>query len=76
MSPSAVPSSASHGHFQSDLNLSLRGLGVEYPPFLLGPEALDTLANRFYPPSAAYGYNSLLSFPQDVVQVDLSLSPD
>ncbi|KAI4111150.1 MAG: hypothetical protein LQ339_000878 [Xanthoria mediterranea] len=53
MSPSAVSSSASHGHFQSDLNLSLRGLGVEYPPFLLGPEALDTLANRFYPPSAA-----------------------
>ncbi|KAI4270308.1 MAG: hypothetical protein L6R38_007170 [Xanthoria sp. 2 TBL-2021] len=53
MSPSAVPSSTSHGHFKSDLNLSLQGLGVEYPPFLVGPEALETLANRFYPPTAA-----------------------
>ncbi|KAL8776591.1 MAG: hypothetical protein Q9213_008213 [Squamulea squamosa] len=53
MSPSAIPNSTSNGHFGSDLNLSLRGLGVEYPPFLVGPEALETLANRFYPPSTA-----------------------
>ncbi|KAL8999738.1 MAG: hypothetical protein Q9188_005820 [Gyalolechia gomerana] len=53
MSPSAVPSETSHDQFESGLNLSLLGLGVEYPPFLVGPEALETLANRFYPPSTA-----------------------
>ncbi|KAL8751315.1 MAG: hypothetical protein Q9184_006106 [Pyrenodesmia sp. 2 TL-2023] len=53
MSPSAVPTSTANGHFENDLNLSLVGLGVEYPPFLVGPEALETLANRFYPPSTA-----------------------
>lgn len=54
MSPSAVPAPTAKGHFENDLNLSLLGLGVEYPPFLVGPEALETLANRFYPPSPAY----------------------
>ncbi|KAL8800627.1 MAG: hypothetical protein Q9182_005040 [Xanthomendoza sp. 2 TL-2023] len=55
MSPSTVPASNNTGsnHFQTDLNLSLCGLGVEYPPFLVGPEALEILANRFYPPSTA-----------------------
>ncbi|KAI4108289.1 MAG: hypothetical protein L6R37_001162 [Teloschistes peruensis] len=53
MSPSAVPAPTAKGHFENDLNLSLLGLGVEYPPFLVGPEALETLANRFYPPSPA-----------------------
>ncbi|KAL8902508.1 MAG: hypothetical protein Q9207_004647 [Kuettlingeria erythrocarpa] len=53
MSPSAVPASTANGQFENDLNLSLVGLGVEYPPFLVGPEALETLANRFYPPSTA-----------------------
>lgn len=54
MSPSAVPTSTTNGHFESDLNLALVGLGVEYPPFLVGPEALEILANRYYPPSTAY----------------------
>ncbi|KAL8697642.1 MAG: hypothetical protein Q9201_007026 [Fulgogasparrea decipioides] len=53
MSPSAVPTDTTHGSFESDLNLSLLGVGVEYPPFLLGPEALETLANRYYPPTTA-----------------------
>ncbi|KAL8828760.1 MAG: hypothetical protein Q9170_006461 [Blastenia crenularia] len=53
MSPSAVPTATTHNQFENDLNLSLLGLGVEYPPFLVGPEALETLANRFYPPSPA-----------------------
>ncbi|KAL8727879.1 MAG: hypothetical protein Q9166_005756 [cf. Caloplaca sp. 2 TL-2023] len=53
MSPSVIPTDTANGHFKSDLNLSLRGLGVEYPPYLVGPEALETLANRFYPPSTA-----------------------
>ncbi|KAL8936364.1 MAG: hypothetical protein Q9216_004970 [Gyalolechia sp. 2 TL-2023] len=53
MSPSAVAGGTSNNEFESDLNLSLVGLGVEYPPFLVGPEALETLANRFYPSSTA-----------------------
>ncbi|KAM3064821.1 hypothetical protein ACMFMG_010469 [Clarireedia jacksonii] len=36
-----------------DLNLSIVGLGVEYPPFLLDPPALDTLVKRHYPDSPA-----------------------
>lgn len=53
MSPSAVNTSIASDRFASDLNLSIVGLGVEYPPFSLGPEALETLANRFYKKSTA-----------------------
>jgi len=53
MSPTAVNGSTSHDRFESDLDLSILGLGVEYPPFELRPDALETLANRFYPPSIA-----------------------
>ncbi|KAL9614294.1 MAG: hypothetical protein Q9167_001177 [Letrouitia subvulpina] len=53
MSPSAVPESIADDHFEPDLNLSLLGLGVEYPPYRVGPEALEVLAKRFYPTSAA-----------------------
>ncbi|KAL9001461.1 MAG: hypothetical protein Q9169_000036 [Polycauliona sp. 2 TL-2023] len=53
MSPAATSSRTSDSQFESNLNLSLRGLGVEYPPFLVGPEALETLANRFYPSTTA-----------------------
>lgn len=54
MSPSAVDTrAAANDQFTSDLNLSIRGLGVGYPPFSLGPEALETLANRFYKKSTA-----------------------
>ncbi len=53
MSPSAVHNSTGHDRFADDLNLSIVGLGVDYPPFSLGPDALETLANRFYPPSTA-----------------------
>ena len=53
MSPSAVNTNSGGDQFASNLNLSIRGLGVEYPPFLLGPEALETLATRFYPKSTA-----------------------
>lgn len=35
------------------LNLSIVGLGVEYPPFLLEPSALDILTKRHYPESPA-----------------------
>jgi fungal type III polyketide synthase len=53
MSPSAVNTSTATHQFASDLNLSIWGLGVEYPPFSLGPEALEILANRFYKKSTA-----------------------
>jgi type III polyketide synthase len=53
MSPSAVNTNINSDQFASDLNLTILGLGVEYPPFSLGPEALETLANRFYKKSIA-----------------------
>ncbi|KAG0651743.1 thiolase like protein [Hyphodiscus hymeniophilus] len=36
-----------------DLNLSITGLGVEYPPYLLEPSDLDTLCKRHYAESPA-----------------------
>lgn len=53
MPPSAVHNDIANDRFSHDLNLSILGLGVEYPPFSLGPEALETLARRFYPQSTA-----------------------
>ena len=54
MSPSAVrPHGAANGHFDDDLDLSIVGLGVEYPPYRVGPEALEILAERHYPDSTA-----------------------
>ncbi|KAL2056118.1 hypothetical protein ABVK25_003761 [Lepraria finkii] len=53
MSPSTINGNTAHDLFESNLNLSILGLGAEYPPFQLGSEALETLANRFYPPSTA-----------------------
>ncbi|KAL9035834.1 MAG: hypothetical protein Q9214_006411 [Letrouitia sp. 1 TL-2023] len=53
MSPSAVPESIADDHFERNLSLSLLGLGVEYPPYRVGSEALEILAQRFYPTSAA-----------------------
>ena len=37
-----------------DLNLSILGIGAEYPPYRHGSDSLDTLAARFYKPSTAY----------------------
>ncbi|TVY84534.1 putative polyketide synthase [Lachnellula suecica] len=36
-----------------DLNLSIIGLGTEYPPYLLQPSALDKLCQKYYPESPA-----------------------
>jgi type III polyketide synthase len=41
---------ASSGPFR-ELGLSIVGLGVQYPPHQLKPDAIDTLAKRFYPES-------------------------
>lgn len=53
MSPSAAPENIADDRFEPNLNLSLLGIGVEYPPYRVGPEALEILAQRFYPASAA-----------------------
>ncbi|KAI6780980.1 uncharacterized protein J7T54_003122 [Emericellopsis cladophorae] len=37
----------------SDMNLSIVGLGTEYPPYALKADALSTLSDRFYPESAS-----------------------
>ena len=42
-----------NGHAKDDLNLSILGIGVEYPPFRVGPEDLETVASRHYPDSIA-----------------------
>lgn len=34
-------------------NLFIHGVGVEYPPHVIKPEDLATLAKRFYPSSPA-----------------------
>lgn len=36
-----------------DLNLSIVGLAAEYPPHSLPPKALEILAEKFYPDTAA-----------------------
>ena len=41
-------------HHAEELNLSILGIGVEYPPYRIGPEALQALAERHYPKSPAY----------------------
>ena len=53
MSPSAVPVSTANDRFDNDLDLSIVGIGVEYPPFRVGSDALETLAKRYYPESPA-----------------------
>jgi type III polyketide synthase len=34
-----------------ELDLSIIGLASQYPPYSLEPNAVDTLAERFYPDS-------------------------
>lgn len=45
--------SATFGTF-GDLNLSIIGIGAEYPPFQLDAPALNTLVKRHYPESPSY----------------------
>lgn len=53
MSQSSNPQRVANNHF-GELNLSITGIGREYPPFLLRPEDLDTLCKRHYPESSSY----------------------
>lgn len=36
-----------------ELGLSILGLGTQYPPHSLKPDALDILSKRYYPDSPA-----------------------
>ena len=49
-----ITNGKANGHRTEALNLSMMGIGVEYPPYRVGPEALQTLADRYYPKSPAY----------------------
>lgn len=49
-----ITNGKANGHRTEALNLSIMGIGVEYPPHRVGPEALQTLADRYYPKSPAY----------------------
>ncbi|KAB5566419.1 chalcone and stilbene synthase domain-containing protein [Coniochaeta sp. 2T2.1] len=40
-------------NFPPDLGLSILGLGTQYPAYSLPPSAVQTLAEKFYPPSQA-----------------------
>ncbi|KAI9680708.1 MAG: hypothetical protein M1817_004148 [Caeruleum heppii] len=43
-----------NGHSPSpNLNLRILGVGTEYPPYQVGPDALETIAERFYPQSSS-----------------------
>ncbi|CZS96651.1 related to stilbene synthase 2 [Rhynchosporium graminicola] len=52
MSPSRDTHDGANDQF-GELNLSVTGLGVEYPPYQLHPEDLDTLCKRHYPETPA-----------------------
>ena len=57
MSPSRVLPSAEDGDiFEDDLELSIVGLGSQYPDFHNSPESIDTLAKRWHPESPAWVY--------------------
>ncbi|KAF8862253.1 thiolase-like protein [Acephala macrosclerotiorum] len=52
MSPSRTCQNGTETQF-GDLNLSITGIGTEYPPFLLEPSAVDILCERHYPDTPA-----------------------
>ncbi|MCJ1252927.1 hypothetical protein MMC24_000733 [Lignoscripta atroalba] len=61
MSPSAVRNSTANDHFKDDLQLSIVGLGVEYPPHRVGAHDLETVAERFYPHPQSTALKKVLS---------------
>ena len=58
MSPSRDTQNATRNQF-GDLNLSVIGLGTEYPPHQLDPACLNTLVSRHYPTTPAFVHQSL-----------------
>jgi len=52
----AIPEDAPEatGKRFGNLNLSITGIGIEYPVHLLDAKALDTLCQRHYPDSPAF----------------------
>ena len=65
MSPSRDIQHATSNEF-GDLNLSITGLGIEYPPYKLEPEALDTICQRHYPDSPAFVPNPSPLSPSNI----------
>ena len=53
MSPSRVSPTPEGDYFDADLDLSIVGLGSQYPDFHNAPESVDVLAKRWYPESPA-----------------------
>jgi fungal type III polyketide synthase len=53
MFPSKDAQNATSNQF-GDLNLSIIGLGTEYPPHQLDPACLNTLCARHYPTTPAF----------------------
>ncbi|KAL9104332.1 MAG: hypothetical protein Q9163_000723 [Psora crenata] len=53
MSPAAASGNVTDNLFEDNLDLSILGIGVAYPPYRHGPDALETFANRHYKPSIA-----------------------
>ncbi|CAG8958984.1 hypothetical protein HYFRA_00012142 [Hymenoscyphus fraxineus] len=53
MSTTPEPQNAPLRQTFGELNLSITGIGTEYPPFQLHPKDLDTLCKRHYPESPA-----------------------
>ncbi len=58
MSPAKDTQNATSKQF-GDLNLSVIGLGTEYPPYQLDPSCLNTLCARHYPTTPAFVLQSL-----------------
>jgi type III polyketide synthase len=48
---STTPAGMAAPNTFGELNLSVVGLGVHYPPYSLDAKAVETLAERFYPES-------------------------
>ena len=57
MSPTALRPVAAADTFGDDLDLSIVGLGVQYPEFHNGPDALEKIAKRHYPESNMYVFS-------------------
>jgi type III polyketide synthase len=51
MSPSVLHSKVTPPYQRP--NLYIHGIGVEYPPYEIKPEHVETLARRFYPSTPA-----------------------
>jgi len=75
MSPSKYTQNATSNQF-GELNLSIIGLGTEYPPHQLDPACLNTLVSRHYPTTPAFVSQSpaLASITNTLTRMDKILT--